>query len=218
MKKLTFVALSVLALSGCKVDVSTEVNLDDVQSHEHKLAKGDINFEVSSCKDFEDSRIESKSLKELKETIPSIVRGAQFVECYDKRMDSFAHFTVPVGVGRFGEQAKEQDADIYIFSQGDILAGVYMDKNLIQKIKKHEKDAIGSFDFSISVKVNSDGKPETLKVIGAFMKGKNFNNHPAIVQNLEWKGKDPITFSLSDVSIESLMRNGSVPFLVENNT
>ncbi|WP_340620393.1 hypothetical protein [Xenorhabdus siamensis] len=39
------VASSVLILSDCKVDVETKVNTDDLTAVEHKLVKGDIDFE-----------------------------------------------------------------------------------------------------------------------------------------------------------------------------
>lgn len=53
-------------LVGCKVDLETKINTDNLLSSEQNIVKGDINFEVSSCNDFEDSRKESKSLIELK--------------------------------------------------------------------------------------------------------------------------------------------------------
>ncbi len=66
MKKIFMVAVISSLLVGCKVDLETKINTDNLLSSEQSIVKGDINFEVSSCNDFEDSRKESKSLIELK--------------------------------------------------------------------------------------------------------------------------------------------------------
>ncbi len=62
------------------------------------MVKGNIDIEVSSCNDYEDSRKESKNLIELKQKVPTIFKNAEYVECYRKKFDSYAHFTIPVAV------------------------------------------------------------------------------------------------------------------------
>ena len=78
MKKILPVLIAVSMLAGCKVDVETTVNTDDLVSHEHKLVTGNINVEVPACNDFEDSRKESKSLIRIKEQMPAVFSGAYY--------------------------------------------------------------------------------------------------------------------------------------------
>ena len=69
-----------------KVDLETKINTDNLLSSEQNIVKGDINFEVSSCNDFEDSKEkESKSLIELKNKVPEIFQDAEYVECYKQK-------------------------------------------------------------------------------------------------------------------------------------
>lgn len=69
------------------VDLETKINTDNLLSSRQSMliVKGDINFEVSSCNDFEDSRKESKSDR-IKNKVPEIFRDAEYVECYKQKL------------------------------------------------------------------------------------------------------------------------------------
>lgn len=214
MKKIFMVAVISSLLVGCKVDLETKINTDDLLSSEQKIVKGDINFEVSSCNDFEDSRKESKSLIELKNKVPTIFKDAEYVECYKQKFDSFAHFSIPVGVGKVGEDKKIIDTDLMIISYKDILAGVNASEGLIKRIKQAEKDSHQKMDFSISIiLIPGNVKIDKAVALGVTFTGSTSKNDPVLISGIKFD-KKPLTFKLSDVSVNELMQYGLVPFLV----
>lgn len=214
MKKvISVVAISVL-LAGCKVDINTEANYADIQSLEHKIISSDVYFEVSSCKNFEDSRQESDSLIRLKKTVPEVFSNAEYVECFEKRMDSYAHYKVPVGVGKFAEGAKKTDAELYLYSHGDILVGVFMNDKLIAKIKQKEKEAMTSFKFNVNLKINGDKTPVTSYIVSSYAADGSEALYPVPIAKYTWDGKQPVTYTLSNVSVDSLMAQGYTPVMM----
>lgn len=214
MKKLLVVIISALALAGCKVDVNAETNYSDIQSSEHKLIKSDAYFEVSSCNDFDDSRKESDSLTRLKKEVPEIFINAEYIECFDKRMESYAHYKIPMGVGHFDDKSKPLPSEMYIFSEGNTLAGIFMSKELVEKIKAKEKDAMSNFKFNMTLKIKGTGTPISAYVISSYVNAKNGDIYPEAIRKYNWKGVDPLSLTLSNVSVDSMMAYGSVPVLV----
>ena len=210
---ISVVAISVL-LAGCKVDIEAETNYADIQSLEHKLITGDVYFEVSSCNDFDDSRKESKSLIRLKKAIPEIFSNAEYVECFKKQMTSYAYYKIPVGVGRFGDGAKKTDAEINIYSDGNILIGVSMEDSLIAKIKAQEKESLSKFKFGVSMKVNGDKKPVTAYIVSAYAAQGDDKLYPLPISKYTWDGVKQTTFTLSNVSIDSIIAQGYTPVMM----
>ncbi|WP_047681200.1 MULTISPECIES: hypothetical protein [Xenorhabdus] len=213
MKKWLVVASPVLILSGCKVDVETKVNTDDLTAVEHKLVKGDIDIEVSGCNDYEDSRKESKNLIELKQKVPTIFKNAEYVECYRKKFDSYAHFTVPVEVGAYTEKGAQFDgANFYVYSHEDVFAGVMIDSHVLERVKKAKKD-IGKLDIKMSVIVEKGAKPlPTLVSLGTYMTSSKIKDYPIVFSRVAL-GKE-MKFRLSDVSNSSLSNGQFIPILV----
>lgn len=214
MKKIFSVMAVSLLLAGCKVDINTEANYADIQSPEHKLVTGDVYFEVSSCNDFDDSRKESDSLIKLKKAVPEVFKNANYKECFKQRMDSYAHYQIPIGVGAFSDDAKRVDAEIYIYSNDSVLIGVSMDESLIAKIKSKEKESTSNFKFGVNLKVNGDNKPVTAYVVSAYAAEGSDEMFPAAIAKYTWDGKQPTTFRLSNVSVDSIIEMGSVPVMM----
>ncbi|WP_157471905.1 DUF7424 family protein [Desulfuromonas sp. DDH964] len=88
MKKISLIIITVLALSGCKATVETEVSLKDILESKTKTITGDLFVEVAGCNDYKDSRQPSSSLVKVQQTIPSIFPDAKYVECFRKEFDS----------------------------------------------------------------------------------------------------------------------------------
>lgn len=212
MKKYVMVAMATLLLSGCKVDIKTSVNSDDLLVTDHKTVMADLNFEVASCSSSEDSRQESDELIKIKAKVPSIFHDAQYVECYRKSFDSFAHFKIPVSVG-----ARLKDApfkgDLYLYSDKNTIAGMGAKRELISRIKTAEADMPDKLNFNITVEVKKGSQPlpSTVTVLGAYVQ----KDTPALLGNVDFSKNDDLAFRLSDVSVDALMEYGAVPFLVK---
>lgn len=219
MKKLLAVFIASVTLVGCKVDIGAEANYVDIQSLEHKLITGNAYFEVSSCKNFEDSRLESDSLIRLKKAVPEVFSNAEYVECFEKRMDSYAHYKIPVGVGNFddGKDIKEVNAELYIFSNEKIRTGVMMSEALINKIKAKEKESMSNLSFNINLKINGDGTPVKGYVLSSYVQSEKNTASPEVARKLSWKGNKPLVFTLSNTSVDSVMAYGAVPVIVSPN-
>lgn len=211
MKRYIVIAVASLLLSGCKVGVETDVNTDDLQSTEQKEVSADLNFEVASCSSSEDSRVESDSLLKIKSKVPTIFKNAEYVDCYTKSFDSFAHFKIPVSVGVM-QKDKPFKSDVYLYSYGSIMAGIGAKKELISRIKQAEKDMPSGMDFGITVNVNKGAQPfpKTITLLGVFAD----KDYPVLVGNLDFNMKK-VALTLSDVSVQSLLEDGKVPFIVE---
>lgn len=218
MKRKILLFISIFILFGCKVDVSADVNISDLFNNQHKMVAADINFEVPSCNDFDDSRNDSKSLIELKNTMPSIFRDSKFVECYKSKFDSFAHFKIPVSVGSADSPEKINDTDIILSSskENKVIASIYLNDGLIKRIKQYEKKSRTKLDFNISITLHKDIKePLLAKQLSVFVTTVDGETRPVIASDINWASTNPIKFTLSDVAKASLFQNGAYPFLVD---
>ncbi len=216
MKKLAVLVASILVLAGCKVDMETEVNLNDLSAKDSKIVDGHLNFEVPSCTSHEDSRKESNSLIKIKEKVPTIFREAKYVECYSKKFNSYAHFTIPVNVGELDGEGKVLDADVYLFAspKEKIAMGILLTKELRARINKSQKNEINKMDLNFSVKINKEATPLRVNVLGAFMTGADGTVEPMVADKLNWDSNKALTFTLSDVAKTKLLEKGIYPLLV----
>ena len=214
MKKFLVIALSTILLSGCKVDMSTSINTDDLLSNQHKLISGNLSIEVPSCNDFEDSRKDSKTLADLKSKIPTVFTKAEFKECYKQKFNSFASFEIPIGVGSFREDNQLVDAEVYIFSTNDMYIGALMDKGTVSRMDSLKKTMPANLDLELTLNIVKGKQPipKTL-LMGAYVTNANVNNVPAIM-NLLTIGPDGAKLKLSDVSNSLLTSGRPTPVLV----
>ncbi|MBI1074439.1 hypothetical protein MLT67_12105 [Escherichia coli] len=219
MKKYLVLCLA-LALTGCKVDLATTVDLADIQSEQHKSTTADLNFEVAACNDYEDSRKESDSLIKIKSQIPTIFTNAEFVECYQKKFESFAHFRVPVDVGALSEKAvvAVPDADIFLTSKKEEgqLAAIYLSEKVRKNLKQAQKSTPVDFDYSITITINRTEEPVEAVVAGLFVVDAKGNRAPVVLQKLHWQKAKTMTFSLSDVGKSQLFDKGVFELLLSD--
>ncbi|MBU9845618.1 DUF7424 family protein [Rahnella ecdela] len=212
MKKIAAICMAVTLLSGCKVDMETTANLADILSEQHKVITGDLNFEVATCNDYEDSRKESKSLVKIKAQVPQIFTNAKFVECYTKKLNSYAHFTIPVDVGAVGKDTKFADthADIFLSSKKEtgLLAGIFVSPNLRKRLAQAKKEMPVDFDFNVRIKIKRTVEPVDVVVMGTYVIGADGKKIPVVMQRVHWNTGDYMTFQLSDVSKDNLFENG----------
>ncbi|WP_272521691.1 DUF7424 family protein [Providencia sp. PROV202] len=209
MKKSIGVLAAIVLLSGCKVDVETKVNTDDLLSTEHKLVQGSINVEVPSCNDFEDSRKESKSLIEIKQKLPTVFKNIEFKECYKQKFNSYASFSVPVGVGYFDDNPKAVDAEIYVFANKITYAGIVLMGDTANKLANAKKSSPGELNLAMTLVLEKGKQPiPNIAALGVYMTGIESKNSPITLGGVKIEGKE-IKLRLSDVS-NSMIENGKI--------
>ncbi|ASG88403.1 DUF7424 family protein [Salmonella enterica] len=210
----------VLALTGCKVDLSTTVDLADVLSEQHKATTADLNFEVAACNNYEDSRKESDSLIRMKAKVPTIFDGAEYVECYAQKFQSFAHFRVPVDVGALTENVKlaVPGADIFITSKKEdgLIAAVYLSDKVRKKLLDAQKSTPVDFNYNIDITINRTQEPVEAVMAGAYIVDKDGKKSPVVMQALHWQKSNTMTFSISDVGKSQLFDKGVFELLMDN--
>lgn len=214
MNKIFTTLIIAVLLAGCKVDVTTKVNTDDLLSTEHKSVAGLMKIEIPSCNDFEDSRKDSNSLTDLKLKIPTVFRNADFRECYKQKLSSYADFVIPVGVGYFEGDFKPVDTDIYIFSNKDVYAGVILTKEAAARIKSVKKGLPDDLKLELTLIFEKGQKPiPNIAALGTYMTGSETKNSPIIAGRVAIEAKE-VKFKLSDVSNSELSQGKAIPVLV----
>ena len=143
MKKVLISLMSIVLLSGCKVELTPSVNLSDINSEVAKTIQSKLIVEVTSCTDYRDSRNESSSLIEAKKGITDVFSEAKYIECYRENLDSKALFDIPITVG-----GKELTGDIQLanadFGRGMVIR---MSTNLKTKIDKVSKSGMSKIQI-----------------------------------------------------------------------
>jgi hypothetical protein len=212
MKKISLVIITFLALSGCKATVETEVSLKDILESKTKTIAGDIFVEVAGCNDYDDSRQPSSFLVEVQNTIPSIFADAEYVECFSKGFDSYAHFAIPVVLDKDNDGKLASESYLNIISNADSLLMVGIPQRIKSNMDRVKNNSFGmsEFDLKVNIRVNNDtGKEFPFKVISAYV-----DNQPYVYGDLTSKGNGYFNVTLSDVSVSSALENGAAMVLI----
>lgn len=210
MKKKIFmgmmVASTVLALSGCKIDMGATIPFSGLLGSELKTGTADLYVEVPSCNSYEDSRQPSQSLIDARNEISQILPDSEFKECFNKKFDSYAHFSVPVAYGP-ASAVTDTTSQIRVLHNIDKdLAYVEFGPKLRQGLEKATRKpgisgGLSPSDLSIRLKIKNDTeKPVQADVAGVFA-----DDFPVIyADSVKFEpGKDWV-FKLSDVSTSRL--------------
>ena len=200
MKKVLISFISIVLLSGCKVELTPSVNLSDINSEVSKTIQSKLIVEVTSCTDYRDSRNESSSLIEAKKGITDVFSEAKYIECYRENLDSKALFDIPITVG-----GKELTGDIQL-ANADFGGGmvVKMSPTLKTKIDKVSKSGMSKIQPSVTIKLKND----TSENVDIVAHASYLNDKPMTVSTYTLlAGKESI-FKLSDVSVSSAFDNG----------
>lgn len=212
MKLILSMIIVAILLTGCKATVETEVSLKDILESKTKNISGDLYVEVAACNSHEDSRKPSDSVTKARQTIPSIFAGAKYIECFSKKFDSFAHFSIPVVLDKDqdGKFASESHVNIVSNSKSVVTVGIPpLIKANMERVKA-ESFGANTFDLQVNIKINNDtGKKFPFKVIAAYVDGK-----PYIYEELTSNSNSAFYVTLSDVSIGSALENGAAMVLL----
>jgi len=194
---------SILLFSGCDGLIETKVKLSDLQSPTKKDISGDLYIEVTGCNDFSDSRKISDSVKESKQTIPSIFKDAEYIECFQKEFQSFTHFKIPMIISKKNDLLSNDY--IHIISNGENLLGVGVPSSIKQNMDRVKANTFGMTDINLNVQikfVNDTNKDLPFKVASAYL-----DNKPYIYGELQSTKNGSFMIRLSDVSVDNALEN-----------
>ncbi|WP_237173016.1 DUF7424 family protein [Paracandidimonas lactea] len=200
--KFAAVLLSTLALAGCKATVETQVSLSELLSGPTKVLPGALYVEVASCADYQDSRKPSSSLVETQQQIPGIFQDAQFVECFRQKMDSYAHFKIPVYLDKDKEGKPASPAHINLISNESVLLSVVVPEQIQQRLDGAKKKMHATaLDIRLGVSVKNDiGKDFKFDAMSAFVDGS-----PIVYSSMTSHKDRTFQVMLSDVSVQAAL-------------
>ncbi|MFK3558981.1 DUF7424 family protein [Pasteurella multocida] len=203
MKKTLTISAIALTLAGCKVDMSTDVMLSTLNEPTKEIISN-VAVEVASCTSYEDSRKESDSLIRIKEKLPTIFNGAKFVECYKKKMDSFAIFTVPVFIGK---DEPAGDYNLWVHGTERVPLIISASKKFRESLHNFKKREISKLNINSFLNVKND----TNNVLKFRMTSAYLGDIP--VSNISYihtfKPNDLYSIKLSNVATDALLRKDS---------
>ncbi|PSJ23567.1 hypothetical protein CVH10_01505 [Halomonas sp. ND22Bw] len=194
-----------LALCGCKTQITTQVNLSDLDDPEALEAPGKVRLEVSSCADYQDSRQPSDSLVKAQEMLPRIFPAAEYRECYRQEMNSWAEFDLPVAIDHTSGDGPTSEDTINLASSEGYPLSLYVPEALSQRLEeaKRSNPMMGSLDMSVRIEVNNDTEQaRSVQVFGAWVDGA-----PYVLGQIELEPGAEHAFYLSDVSIDQAMKH-----------
>ncbi|CAM3601769.1 MULTISPECIES: hypothetical protein [Yersinia] len=205
------IAASVLVLSGCKIDMGASIPLSGLLGSELKEGSADLYVEVPACNSYEDSRQSSKGLVDAKNEIAKIIPESEFKECFKKKFNSFALFSVPIAYGP--EKLVSKDTNqIRILQSEDNFSFVVFGSKLREKLDqvKNKPSISGGFnpsDVSITLSIKND----TGKAIQATFASVYAGGKPVIyAPNVKMESGQEWPIRLSNVTTSSLFGSDGV--------
>lgn len=203
MRKLILLVSSVVLLSGCKIEINTEIPYSKVFDDKIESIDSSLLVEVAACNSYEDSRQPSESLKQAKNAIAELFADSKYQECYTQKMDSFAKFSIPIAYGS-ADKLSPDDPKIRVLSYQNY---VFFDvaPTFKEKLKSYQdrNSSLLSFnpaDMQINIAIKNDTSSEpVVDLTSVYVEG-----YPVInLQGYKLK-KDSITrLRLSNVSSET---------------
>lgn len=195
-----------LMLVGCKVQLSTDVPISKLS--EKGLRKIDANLfaEVPACSSFEDSRQPSNSVIRAQTEIPKIFDGAKYIECFTQKMNSFAHFVIPVDVGAITDESEFNARTIKIFSEpsSDTKLALHVPKEVKERLLNYNNSNVAGFipeQTYISFNLIND----TDKVFSFYADSAFVNGNPVSYSNFDIKNDGRVEVRLSNVQSAQAM-------------
>ncbi|OOF60836.1 hypothetical protein BH925_04175 [Rodentibacter pneumotropicus] len=200
MKKLFVLTLCAIAVTGCKTEIEKDVSLNTLLNEPIKTETALLNVEISSCNSHEDSRKPSDALIKIQEKIPTVFAQAKYKECFSKKMNSFASFEIPIGVGKVEDNTILEN-DISVYSYKNRQLNIRTSDKLAENIRNFVKrEYINNLEFNILLNVTNDtGKNQDFMVYSAYV-----NDAPTAITKLNFKDKETLNFRLSNASADSL--------------
>ena len=213
MKFILPMMATAILVTGCKVKMETEVSLSDLLESQSKAINGDVFVEVPTCNSYEDSRKPSSSVVEAQQSIPSVLADAEYVECFSKNFDSFAHFSIPVVLDKDPDGKFASGFHINIASDSELLLIVGIPQAIKTNMERVQSNSFGanSIDLEMNIIVHNDtGKDFSFDVLSAFIDGQpHVYSGPLTARN-----NSSFVLTLSDVSVSRALEFGTANVLL----
>ena len=192
-------------LSGCQTLVETNIKLSELQTlKSNKVVNSDLYVQVAACNDFQDSRKESSSVVQSKQTIPSIFEDAKYVECFMKEFESYTHFTIPTVL----TNGQVLDANyINILSNQKHLLSVGIPSSIKSSIERVKSNSYGMTALDLNIQISLENDTQTtveFRALSAYVNGS-----PSIYDKASVESSKSVKVVLSDVSTDNALENGS---------
>lgn len=198
-------SLSVLLLSGCKLEWSSHILFSKLFDKSITVADSALVAEVAACNSYEDSRKPSDSLLQVKGAINDVFPDAKFEECFTQQFNAYAKFTLPIAYGA-SEMLKPEHPKLRILSYDNNIAFVDIAPSLDGKLQSYQNNKLSVTDFkpsdvSVVITIDNDtGTDQKIDVRGAYVDG-----YPVInTQGIDFKKAKSFTFKLSNVTAETM--------------
>lgn len=212
MKKFLPILISivpVLVFLGCKAEIQTTLNVSNIkQCSIPQKIQADLFVEIAACNDFEDSRKPSSSLVEVQQKMPFVFPGAEYVECFTRKMDTYAHFTIEAAVVKEAAIKGSSDKDfgkIAIVNNNEGFTFLHIPRSIYQKMEQLNDSSFVTMEYEVLINLVNDTK-ENFKFTVFDM---YVNGNPVQIETFELRGGGKITLKPSNVSVDSALQNGS---------
>jgi hypothetical protein len=203
------VAASFLALSGCKINLGASIPLSGLLGSELQTGSADLFIEVPACNSYEDSRQPSQGLVDAKNEIAKIIPESEFRECFQKKFNSFASFSVPIAYGPANKVTDSTSQIRVLHDTEKNFAYVALGSKLKQSLEQAKKKPSIAGGFSPSdVSLSLDLENDTNKTITANFNGVYIGKDPVIVANgIEIGTRKMVPVTLSNVTTSVIFDN-----------
>ncbi|NDJ57803.1 hypothetical protein GWD52_12520 [Enterobacteriaceae bacterium 4M9] len=214
MKKKAGLLFTALALTGCKTELMTEINLSDLLAHESKVVSSMLKITVASCKKADDVSEGQFSLSDTQQKVALFIPGAEFVSCSQQKAQSVAVFTAPVVLNAV---ADKQAFSILQAEDMGMKLMVGSSPTLREQFAEEKRSAdLSRADINVTIKINNNiGKDFKIKPVAAWADDLPVVTTLSAPATLK-KGKS-VTLRLSDVSVSSVLQKnlGFAPVLLK---
>lgn len=200
-------ALAVISLSGCKIEMGAAIPLSGLLGDEMKSGSADLYVEVPACSSYEDSRQPSKGLISAKNEMSQNIPESEFKECFKKKFNSFALFSVPISYGPSNKVGDTTNQIRVLHNTENKFAYMELGEKLKKSLRKSsQKPSVsGGFspsDLSLSLNLKNDtGKNLKTSVTGVYSEG-----YPVIfAENVSIEAGKDLQLTLSNVTTSVLL-------------
>ncbi|MGI3172534.1 DUF7424 family protein [Aeromonas sp. 80P] len=190
---------------GCKTQLMADINISDLNNTNLQESTASLLVEVASCNSYEDSRTPSSSVVEAQKTVPQLIEGAEYQECFTQRMESYAQFSIPIKIGKFKaeDDFKTKGIKIYSYDSDEAVLGIHIPKSIRDRLDKHNKQDFQTNKIPLEAAIivvnllNDTKSKAKFSVSNAFIDGKPMSFVPL---ELPPTGRVQITLSNTDTA------------------
>lgn len=207
-------AAASVVLTGCKTEFAAEVPLSKLQDPAVKELPAAVRLEVLTCDNYEDSRKPSDALIKAQQMMPRVFPSAEFSECYNQGMDSWAEFDIALPIDRDNDpKAFASDDAFNLTTTKDLPLGVAVPPAVVQRLEEAKRAdmMMSDLEYAITLKViNDTGEPFPTTVMSAWV-----DDQPLTFNGMEVPAGESFSLRFSDVLIDRAIKTGEASVLID---